>query len=152
MACNLTAPRHYPNQCWLLISEALWHSSESSFTTRIQATILCQKFGNNTFKITATSPRDQWVDFTSLIDLLSKCPQTSVFRLIKQYWRLKISGSITCKHSLEWGWLEFNQYHWFGAFKLCSGEYLLVCQLGLYSLNSLKQSLYDHVPQKYSVV
>ena len=32
MACCLTAPSHYLNQCWLMISEVLWHSAESNFT------------------------------------------------------------------------------------------------------------------------
>ena len=29
MACCLTAPSHYLNQCWLIISKVQWHSSES---------------------------------------------------------------------------------------------------------------------------
>ena len=28
MACCLTAPSHYLNQCWLIISKVFWHSSE----------------------------------------------------------------------------------------------------------------------------
>ena len=32
MACCLTAPSHYLNQCWLTISMVHWHSCESSFT------------------------------------------------------------------------------------------------------------------------
>ena len=28
MACCLSAPSHYLNQCWLIISKVLWHSSE----------------------------------------------------------------------------------------------------------------------------
>ena len=28
MACCLTAPSHYLNQCWLVISKVLWHWSE----------------------------------------------------------------------------------------------------------------------------
>ena len=28
MACCLTAPSHYLTQCWLIISNVLWHSSE----------------------------------------------------------------------------------------------------------------------------
>ena len=32
IACYLTAPGHYLNQCWLTISEVLWHSSEGDFT------------------------------------------------------------------------------------------------------------------------
>ena len=31
MACCLTAPSHYLNQCWLIISEVQWHSSEGNF-------------------------------------------------------------------------------------------------------------------------
>ena len=29
MACCLTAPSHYLNQCWLIIGEVPWHSSQS---------------------------------------------------------------------------------------------------------------------------
>ena len=32
MACCLTAPSHYLNQCWLIISGVLWHSSDNNFT------------------------------------------------------------------------------------------------------------------------
>ena len=30
MACCLTAPNHHLNQCWLIINEILWHSTEGS--------------------------------------------------------------------------------------------------------------------------
>ena len=36
MTCCLTAPSHYTNQCWLIISGALWHSPESNFTKSAQ--------------------------------------------------------------------------------------------------------------------
>ena len=32
MACCLTAPSHYLNQCWLIISEVQWHSYWGNFT------------------------------------------------------------------------------------------------------------------------
>ena len=32
MACCLTAPSHYLNQCWLIISKVLWCSCEDNFT------------------------------------------------------------------------------------------------------------------------
>ena len=32
MACCLTAPSHYLNQCWLIISKVKWHSSKGKFT------------------------------------------------------------------------------------------------------------------------
>ena len=55
MACCLTAPSHYLNQCWLLISEVLWHSLPSILTAPAQSCYY--KFENYTFKIFATSPR-----------------------------------------------------------------------------------------------
>ena len=57
MACYLTAPSHYLNQCWLLISEVLWHSPESNFTASAQTTLLYSEFEDYTFKINATFPR-----------------------------------------------------------------------------------------------
>ena len=32
IACCLTAPSHYLNQCWLIISEVQWHSYLGNFT------------------------------------------------------------------------------------------------------------------------
>ena len=34
MACCLTAPSHYLNQCWLIISKVLWLSCERNFASR----------------------------------------------------------------------------------------------------------------------
>ena len=34
MACCLTAPSHYLNQCWLMMSEVLWHSPDNNFTKK----------------------------------------------------------------------------------------------------------------------
>ena len=36
MACCLTAPSHYLNQCWLVISVVLWHSPEGNFRGNAQ--------------------------------------------------------------------------------------------------------------------
>ena len=36
MACCLTAPSHYLNQCWLIISKVLWHSSEDIIMRRFE--------------------------------------------------------------------------------------------------------------------
>ena len=38
MACCLTAPSHYLNQCWLIISKVLWHSSEDIIIRRFEYT------------------------------------------------------------------------------------------------------------------
>ena len=38
MACCLTAQSHYLNQCWLIISKGLWHSSEDIIIRRFEVT------------------------------------------------------------------------------------------------------------------
>ena len=38
MACCLTAPSHYLNHCWLIISKVLWHSSEDIVIRRFEDT------------------------------------------------------------------------------------------------------------------
>ena len=38
MACCLTAPSHYLNQCWLIISKVLWHSSEDIIIRKFEDT------------------------------------------------------------------------------------------------------------------
>ena len=38
MAWCLTAPSHYLNQCWLIISKVLWHSSEGIIMRRSEDT------------------------------------------------------------------------------------------------------------------
>ena len=62
MACCLTALSHYLNQCQLLISEVLWHSHKSNFTRNTHDIHLQVEFENYIFKITAVSPRRQWVN------------------------------------------------------------------------------------------
>ena len=37
MACCLTAPSHYLNQCWLIINKSQWHSSEGNFARNTSA-------------------------------------------------------------------------------------------------------------------
>ena len=44
MACCLVAPNHYLSQCWLLLSEFLWHSCDSYFTASAAGTILFNEF------------------------------------------------------------------------------------------------------------
>ena len=51
MACCLPSPSHYINQCWLIISEVLWHSPEGDFTENVKD-----------FYPNSISPRGQWVN------------------------------------------------------------------------------------------
>ena len=61
IACCLTAPSHYLNQCWLIISKDLWHSSEGNFTEDISAINHCNWLEQYSSKISLKSPRPQWV-------------------------------------------------------------------------------------------
>ena len=45
MACCLTTPSHYMNQCWRLISEVVWHLPDNNFTASVPA-ILFNEFEN----------------------------------------------------------------------------------------------------------
>ena len=62
MACCLTAPSHYLNQCWLTISKIQWHPSESNFTRDTSGISLWHWLENCLFKILLKSPRGQWVN------------------------------------------------------------------------------------------
>ena len=53
MACCLPAPNHYPNQCWLIIIEVLWHSADDNCTGNVQDIYPCLR---------AASPRGCWVN------------------------------------------------------------------------------------------
>ena len=65
MACCLTAPSHYLNQCWFIISKVLWHSSEDIIIGRFEDTNQWSKIENYNYKITLRSPRGQWVNLNS---------------------------------------------------------------------------------------
>ena len=61
MACCLTAPSHYLNQCWLIIRGVLWHTSESSFAGIAQGIDSEYEFEKDILKNIFKSPRGQWV-------------------------------------------------------------------------------------------
>ena len=86
MACCLTAPSHYLNQCWLIISEVLWHSPESNFTVE-PISNYCVLMG---LKITflKCGPRGRWVNIlTSVKSYRSRHPTPP--RISSSYSRLK---------------------------------------------------------------
>ena len=56
MACGLTAPSHYLNQCWVIVSGVHWHSPKNNSSMNVQATILYNRFENYIFKIASISP------------------------------------------------------------------------------------------------
>ena len=69
MTCCLTAPSHYLNQCWLIISEVQWHSYWGNFTRDASTINHWNPFESYIFKISFKFPRGQWVNYA----LLSLC-------------------------------------------------------------------------------
>ena len=62
MACCLTAPSHYLNQSWHIISKVQRHSYEVNFTIYNSAINHWNYLENYLSKISFKSPRGQWVN------------------------------------------------------------------------------------------
>ena len=62
MACCLTAPSHYLNQCWIIISGVKWRSSEVNLIWIAEKSNSWSEFKICSFKIIPISPRAQWVN------------------------------------------------------------------------------------------
>ena len=75
MACCLTAPSHYLNQCWPINHGLLQHPVVSSFMVCAYDLHLQSEFENDTYHIPNTSPVYQWVN-GYLIETLpvTNCP------------------------------------------------------------------------------
>ena len=58
MACCLTAPGHYLNQCWLIINKVEWHSSKGEFTRDTSAINHWNYLENQGPEISFKFPRD----------------------------------------------------------------------------------------------
>ena len=104
MACCLTAPSHYLNQCWLIISKAQRHSSEGNFTIDTSAINHRNYLENYLSKISFKSPRGQWINplwlggtlqhhrtWSSMIQLMCCCsfctkPLPEVMTMIYHWW------------------------------------------------------------------
>ena len=84
MACCLTAPSHYLKQCWLIISEIPWHSSQGIILRRCEHTNQQNKIEYCNFKMASRSPRGQWVKQKELTYVCAKmCISTSLlFRAV----------------------------------------------------------------------
>ena len=61
MACCLIATSHYLNQCWLIISEDPWHSSQGIIHRWSEDTNQWNEIENFSFQMASKSPRGQWV-------------------------------------------------------------------------------------------
>ena len=96
MACCLTAPSHYLNQCWLIIRGVLWHTSESSFAGIAQGIDSGYEFEKDILKNIFKSPRGQWVNpsnitlhnSTAIYLYLTHLPWTKWPQLCRQHFEM----------------------------------------------------------------
>ena len=59
----LLSSSHHLNQCCLVIIQAvMWHSTDGNFTENVKNVNHKNVFENHTFRITATSPKGQWIN------------------------------------------------------------------------------------------
>ena len=111
MACCLTAPSHYLNRCWLLISKVLWHSLESNGTASKDVK-LSNGVGIYAFKMIDTFPLGQRAKKKRVITISTKLfygniSWTSHCILSSQYSR----DIRTIKHSIILVWDFVTSYN-----------------------------------------
>ena len=127
MAWCHQAPSHYLSQRWFLIKCVVWHSPKNNLTLSIQDTILCNEFNHCTFKITATSPRDQWVN-QGLAFRSSVCPGQSSNLL----WAVKLKWAVMTgiPEQQHWGHTAINGIYeillWYWGDTTINGIYELL--------------------------
>ena len=67
MACCLTAPSHFLNQCWLIISKVEWHSSKGNFTRDTLAINPWNCLKNYVHKMSFKFPSGQWLMLAGMV-------------------------------------------------------------------------------------
>ena len=115
MACCLTAPSHYLNQCWLMISGVLWHSADSNFTENTQDVYFWNELEIYKFETNQTLPRCQWVKRMVQISLATGI-KLLMLQLSSGYifvcWHSYMLTAFVGSHMEAWTkWLTFCRLH-----------------------------------------
>ena len=110
MACCLTAPSHYLNQCWLIIRGVLWHTSESSFAGIAQGIDSGYEFEKDILKNIFKSPRGQWVKTHHIGSISRQQRVTSMMSVYVLVW-----ASTSHFQSLMSGSIKNNLWEWYGC-------------------------------------
>ena len=109
-------PEFYLEQYWFIIGEVRGHSPESNFMANVLATTMYNKFENYTWKITATYPRDQWVDvlpagrpYTELIHELSHiCSETNMVCTTQACFAIQWISKTVSELGRKWVWTDIS--------------------------------------------
>ena len=100
MACCLTAPSHYLNQCWLIIIVVPWHSSEGIIIRRCEDTNGQSKIENCSVKMASKSPRGQWVKWV-IFKLISRMPSDESHKIITEV-NIGLDNALACCCQTSW--------------------------------------------------
>ena len=121
MACCLTAPSHYLNQCWLIIGKVQWHSSADYFTRYTSPINHHHQLENCLYQFSFKSPRDQWVNSQRLRDVCvcilgHNCFIKPLTEPMTYHWWISMALfhiQFTCCYSEQWVWKSYilNYYH-----------------------------------------
>ena len=105
MACCLTAPSHYLNQCWLIISEVVWHSPGVIPHEMLEISIHDMSLKINHFRSQPHLPGTNELMAISLADPLVLETQVQVSpRWAEKQWRLGIKLTHIYKPLRCWNW------------------------------------------------
>ena len=100
MACCLTTPSHYLDQCWLIISKALCHSYEGIMINISEDTNQWYYIKNVIFKIRSRYLRDQWVNVWNGFDALCMLSHVIVPpHTMMSAWWLLMSWCLFCSRT-----------------------------------------------------
>ena len=135
MACCLMAPSHYLNQYWQIISEVMWHSSQSIFTGNVQDIYPWQEFENYKLNIQSHAPGINESKHSPLWKW-KKCCQWyfKCMSLNEKYILNKISTGVLLTINQHW----FKQ--WIGHDDIITWKYFLHCWT---FVRGIHQSLVD---------
>ena len=110
MAWCLAAPSHYLNQCWLMISEVLWHSPDSNFTENTQDICRWNGFEVYLFETVVKSARGQWVKSLRSVTHMSLWLGPSLVQIMPRH----LIGTIPCQPGMNINeTLDLSKKHFF---------------------------------------
>ena len=115
MACCLTAPIHYLDQCWFIMDLMLWHPPENNFIGIFQNINSINEFENNNFKIITVSPKGQWVNPPCWMDSVAahlSAPTISMRPCVNKLQQTLIHNDIRrWLLMMQLGWIRSHIYH-----------------------------------------
>ena len=127
MACCLMAPSHYLPQCWLIISEVLWHLPKGNFTGSAWDIYPWYEFENYQFKITGLTVNLLVLNLEIKMssEPVVKCALLHITSGMQLEIEIKCIKSLRQKQMIKFNWRHGVNFQ----AKVCCKLFLKVCQL-----------------------